>query len=123
MAENEKNPKADFFFIKAKTWKKEVEQLRNIVLECNLHEEVKWGCPCYMYQKNNIALIHTFKDYCALLFFKGALLKDEDKILIQQTENVQAARQMRFTSSKEMTKLKPTIKRYIHEAIEGASLS
>jgi uncharacterized protein YdeI (YjbR/CyaY-like superfamily) len=112
------NPKVDWFFNKATPWQKEYEKLRAIVLECDLTEELKWGQPCYMYQKSNIVLIHGFKDYCALLFFKGALLKDKKKILIQQTENVQAARQIRFTSVAEITKLKVTIKAYIYEAIE-----
>lgn len=107
----------DFYFTKAKHWQKEIEQLRTIVLDCELDEVLKWGCPCYALEGSNIVLIHTFKDYCALLFFKGALLKDPKDILIQQTENVQAARQMRFTSLQEITKLKATIKVYIKEAI------
>lgn len=112
------NPKVDWFFTKATQWQKEYEALRAIVLDCDLTEELKWGQPCYMYQKSNIVLIHGFKDYCALLLFKGALLKDKKKILIQQTENVQAARQIRFTSVKEITKLKATIKAYLYEAVE-----
>jgi uncharacterized protein YdeI (YjbR/CyaY-like superfamily) len=111
------NPKVDFYFTKAKTWQKEIEQLRTIVLDCDLTETLKWGCPCYTYEDSNVVLIHTFKEYCALLFFKGALLKDPKEILIQQTENVQAARQMRFTSLQEITKLKTTIKAYIKGAI------
>lgn len=111
------NPKVDFYFTKAKTWQEEIEQLRTIVLDCGLDEVLKWGCPCYVLEDRNIVLIHTFKDYCALLFFKGALLKDPKDFLTQQTENVQAARQMRFTSNKEITKLKATIKTYIKEAI------
>ena len=111
------NQKVDFYFTKAKTWQKEIEQLRIIVLDCNLTETLKWGCPCYTYEDSNVVLIHTFKEYCALLFFKGALLKDPKEALIQQTENVQAARQMRFTSAQEITKLKTTIKAYIKEAI------
>jgi uncharacterized protein YdeI (YjbR/CyaY-like superfamily) len=111
------NPKVDFYFTKAKTWQKEIEQLRTIVLDCSLTETLKWGCPCYTHEDSNIVLIHTFKEYCALLFFKGALLKDPKNILIQQTENVQAARQMRFTSAQEITKLKTTIKAYIKEAV------
>lgn len=115
---NESNPKADFFFTKAKKWKPELEKLRDLALDCQLAEEVKWGCPCYVYKKSHIVLIHAFKDYCALLFFKGALMQDADKILIQQTENVQAARQLRFTSLDEIKKLEKSIKAYIFEAIE-----
>ncbi|MEI3797151.1 MULTISPECIES: YdeI/OmpD-associated family protein [unclassified Chitinophaga] len=112
------NPKVDFYFDKAKTWKKEIEKLRAIVLDCHLSEELKWGCPCYTFEKSNIVLIHVFKEYCAVLFFKGALLKDPKGILIQQTENVQAARQVRFTSLQEITKLASTLKAYIYEAVE-----
>ena len=112
------NPKVDFFFDKATKWEKELENLRLIVLDCGLEEELKWGVPCYTFQKRNIVLIHAFKDYCALLFFKGSLLKDEKGILIQQTENVQVARQIRFTNVKEIDKLKPSLKAYIFEAIE-----
>lgn len=112
------NPKVDFFFDKATKWEKELEKLRLIVLDCGLEEELKWGVPCYTFQKRNIVLIHAFKDYCALLFFKGSLLKDEKGILIQQTENVQVARQIRFTNVKEIDKLKPSLKAYIFEAIE-----
>lgn len=112
------NPKVDFFFNKAKKWQEELEKLRTIVLDCHLAEELKWGCPCYTYEKNNIVLIHAFKDYCALLFFKGALLKDPKGILIQQTANVQAARQLRFTGVKEIDKLKATIKAYVFEAVK-----
>jgi len=111
------NPKADFYFEKGK-WQKEIEQLREIVLDCDLDEELKWGCPCYTFQGKNIVLIHIFKEYCALLFFKGVLLNDPAKILIQQTENVQSARQIRFTNLKEIVKLAPKIKSYIYEAIE-----
>jgi uncharacterized protein YdeI (YjbR/CyaY-like superfamily) len=111
------NPKVDFYFSKAK-WQKELEQLRKIVLDCGLAEELKWGCPCYSFEKSNIVLIHVFKEYCAVLFFKGALLNDTSGILIQQTKNVQAARQMRFTNVKEIVKLKPILKAYIFEAIE-----
>jgi uncharacterized protein YdeI (YjbR/CyaY-like superfamily) len=111
------NPKVDFYFSKAK-WQKELDQLRKIVLDCGLAEELKWGCPCYSFEKSNIVLIHVFKEYCAVLFFKGALLNDTSAILIQQTKNVQAARQMRFTNVKEIVKLKPILKAYIFEAIE-----
>jgi uncharacterized protein YdeI (YjbR/CyaY-like superfamily) len=112
------NPKVDFYFTK-EPWQKEVKKLRAIVLDCELTEELKWGCPCYMDGKSNIVLIHVFKEYCALLFFKGALLKDPNGILIQQTENVQAARQMRFTNVKEIVTLERSIKSYIYEAIEA----
>jgi uncharacterized protein YdeI (YjbR/CyaY-like superfamily) len=112
------NPKADWFFDKATRWQKEYEQLRTIVLDCGLTEELKWGCPCYTFQDRNIVLIHGFKEYCALLFFKGALLNDPKGILIQQTENVQAARQIRFTRIEEIVRLERTLKAYIYEAIE-----
>ena len=92
------NPKVDWYFSKAEKWQTEIQQLRMIVLDCGLTEELKWGVPCYTFQKTNIVLIHVFKEYCALLFFKGALLKDANGILIRQTENVQAARQIRFTN-------------------------
>ena len=115
---NGMNPKVDFYFNKAKKWQEELEQLRTIVLNCGLTEELKWGCPCYTFQKRNIVLIHVFKEYCALLFFKGALLKDAEGILIQQTKNVQAARQIRFTSVRQIVKMKPILKAYIYEAIE-----
>lgn len=111
------NPKVDFYFDKADKWQKEVNQLRTIVLGCGLSEELKWGCPCYTYQDSNIVLIHMFKEYCALLFFKGALLNDANGILIQQTENVQSARQIRFTNVREIVELAPTLKAYIYEAI------
>src|SRR5713226_5201799 len=112
------NPKVDFFFSKAKKWKEEFEKLRMIILDCQLTEELKWGCPCYTSQKSNIVLIHRFKEYCALLFVKGALLKDANGILIQQTKNVQAARQIRFTNVREIVQMEPILKDYIHEAIE-----
>ena len=112
------NPKVDFYFSKAKKWQEEIEQLRMISLDCGLIEELKWGCPCYTFQKTNIVLIHVFKEYCALLFFKGALLHDANGILIQQTENVQAARQIRFTNTREIVEMEPILKAYINEAIE-----
>jgi uncharacterized protein YdeI (YjbR/CyaY-like superfamily) len=112
------NPRVDFYFTKAKSWQEEIRKLRAIVLDCQLNEELKWGSPCYTFQKANIVLIHTFKDYCAFLFFKGALLKDTDGILIRQTENVQAARQIRFTDVKQIVKMKPRLKAYIFQAIE-----
>src|SRR5215472_11922544 len=112
------NPKVDFFFSKAKKWQGEFEKLRTIVLGCGLDEELKWGKPCYSFQKGNVVLIHGFKEYCALLFFKGALLKDAKGVLIQQTENVQAARQIRFKNVGEIVKMGPVLKAYIREAIE-----
>jgi uncharacterized protein YdeI (YjbR/CyaY-like superfamily) len=112
------NPDVDWFFRKSKRWQEEVEKLRTIILDCPLTEELKWGCPCYTSKKSNIVLIHVFKEYCALLFFKGALLKDADGILIQQTENVQSARQIRFTNVREITQMEPLLKAYIREAIE-----
>ena len=119
MAKSIMNPKVDFYFSKAGKWNKELEQLRMIILDCALTEELKWGCPCYTVEKKNIVLIHVFKEYCAILFFKGALLKDNKGILIQQTENVQAARQVRFTNVREIVKLEPVLKAYIKEAIEA----
>ena len=112
------NSKVDWFFTKATKWQGEYEELRELVLECGLSEALKWGCPCYTFQKANIVLIHGFKEYCALLIMQGALLKDAKDILIQQTENVQAARQIRFTNVKEIVKMKTIIKAYIKEAIE-----
>jgi uncharacterized protein YdeI (YjbR/CyaY-like superfamily) len=112
------NPKVDWYFDKATKWQKEIQKLRTIVLSCDLTEELKWGCPCYTFEKSNIVLIHVFKEYCALLFFKGVLLKDKKGILVQQTENVQAARQIRFTSIQEINKMEKTLKAYIYEAIE-----
>jgi len=112
------NPKVDAFLDRSENWKKEFEKLRAIVLDCQLMEEFKWGNPCYTYQDTNIVLIHGFKEYCALLFFKGALLNDPDGILIQQTENVQAARQVRFTNVKEINSMAAVLKAYIYEAIE-----
>ena len=112
------NPKVDAFLSKANKWQKEFEKLRTIVLDCGLTEELKWGQPCYTFQKRNVVLIHGFKEYCALLFFKGALLKDARGILIQQTENVQAARQIRFTNLREIVDKGPILKAYIHEAVE-----
>jgi uncharacterized protein YdeI (YjbR/CyaY-like superfamily) len=116
---NKQNPKVDFFFSKAKQWRAEFEKLRGIILDCGLTEELKWGVPCYTFQKKNIVLIHGFKEYCAVLFVKGALLKDDKGILIAQTENVQAARQIRFTSLREIVKLEPNLKAYINEAVEA----
>lgn len=115
---NNANPKVDFFFEKDSKWQKEYAQMREIVLDCALTEELKWGQPCYTFQKKNIVLIHGFKEYCAYLFFKGALLKDDGHILIQQTEHVQSARQVRFTNVKDIVKLEKTLKAYIYESIE-----
>jgi uncharacterized protein YdeI (YjbR/CyaY-like superfamily) len=112
------NPKVDWYFNKAQKWQEELEQLRTIILDCGLTEELKWGVPCYTFQKNNIALIHVFKEYCAILFHKGVLLNDAHGILIQQTENVQAARQIRFTNLREIIELESVLKTYIYEAIE-----
>lgn len=112
------NPKVDFYFNKAEKWQKELEQLRTIMLDCSLTEELKWGVPCYTYHNDNIVLIHAFKDYCAFLFFKGALLNDTNKILVQQTENVQAARQVRFTKIDDILELRTVLKTYVYEAIE-----
>ncbi|MGG4443102.1 YdeI/OmpD-associated family protein [Brevibacillus fortis] len=118
MTTSRTNPKVDEFLSKAKKWKAEFEKLRNIVLECELTEEFKWMHPCYTSEKKNIVLIHGFKEYCALLFQKGALLKDPHGILIQQTENVQAARQIRFTNVEEIMEMESILKAYIQEAIE-----
>jgi uncharacterized protein YdeI (YjbR/CyaY-like superfamily) len=115
---NRMNPKVDGLLKKAKKWNKEFETLREIVLDSPLTEEVKWGQACYSSDGRNVVLIHGFKEYCALLFFKGALLKDPKAILIQQTENVQSARQIRFTNVREIVAMKPTLKAYIQEAIQ-----
>ena len=112
------NPKVDWFFSKDTKWQKEYEKLRTTVLDCGLIEELKWGCPCYTFENTNIVLIHGFKEYCALLFYKGALLNDPNGILIQQTKNVQSARQTRFTNIREIVKMEKILKSYIYEAIE-----
>jgi uncharacterized protein YdeI (YjbR/CyaY-like superfamily) len=112
------NPKVDAYLRESEKWQKEIAKLRPIVLDCQLTEGLKWGTPCYTFQNSNIVLIHVFKNYCALLFFKGALLEDADGILIQQTKNVQAARQIRFTNVREVAQMEPILKAYIHEAIE-----
>jgi uncharacterized protein YdeI (YjbR/CyaY-like superfamily) len=112
------NPKVDFYFSKEAKWKNEFEKLRMIVLDCGLTEELKWGQPCYTFEKGNVVLMHGFKEYCALLFFKGALLKDASGILVQQTKNVQAARQVRFTDAREIDKLKKILKAYIYQAMK-----
>ena len=115
---NSLNPKVAEYISKSKKWQAELEKLRTIILDCQLTEELKWGVPCYTFQKSNIVLIHVFKEYCAILFVKGALLKDANDILITQTENVQAARQVRFTNLQEIVKLETILKAYIYEAIE-----
>ncbi|MCL5878467.1 MAG: YdeI family protein [Deltaproteobacteria bacterium] len=115
---NTMNPEVDVFLRKAKKWRKEFEKLRTIVLDCRLTEELKWRHPCYTYQDKNIVLIHGFKEYCALLFFKGALLRDKKGILIRQTENVQAARQIRFTDVRQIVEMEIMLKAYIKEAVE-----
>ncbi len=115
---NAKNPRVDVFLSKAEAWQKELSKLRKIVLDCELTEELKWGQPCYTYEGGNVILIHGFKEYCALLFMKGALLKDPKGILIQQTKNVQSGRQIRFTNAREITELEPTLKAYIRDAIK-----
>jgi uncharacterized protein YdeI (YjbR/CyaY-like superfamily) len=112
------NPKVDFYFRKAEKWQAELAKLRTIVLECGLSEELKWGCPCYTLDETNIVLIHVFNEYCALLFFKGALLKDANGILVQQTKNTQAARQIRFTNVREIVEMETILEATIHEAIE-----
>jgi uncharacterized protein YdeI (YjbR/CyaY-like superfamily) len=115
---NRTNPKVDFYFSKEKKWQEELEKLRTIILDCQLTEELKWGVPCYTFQKSNVVLIHVFKEYCAILFVKGALLNDAHGILITQTENVQAARQIRFTNVQEIVEMETILKAYINEAIE-----
>ncbi len=112
------NPKVDAYISRSKEWQKELKKLRTIILDCPLTEELKWGVPCYTFQKSNIVLMHVFKEYCALLFIKGALLKDAQGILIQQTKNTQAGRQVRFTDVREIVGMETILKAYIHEAIE-----
>ncbi len=112
------NPEVNWYFDKNEQWQKEIRQMRSIALGCGLEETLKWGCPCYVYNNANIVLIHVFKEYCAFLFFKGALLQDPNGILIQQTKNVQAARQIRFTNEKEIVQQKSLLRAYIYEAIE-----
>lgn len=118
MAKSATNHKVDAFIDRQEKWQKELERLRDILLDCMMQEDLKWGVPCYSYHDSNIVLIHGFKEYCAILFFKGALLSDPENILIQQTANVQAARQIRFTSLKEIVQLEAIIKSYVFEAIE-----
>lgn len=118
MVSSRMNISVDEFYGKAKRWKDEFGELRKIIGECQLNEEVKWGCPCYTFQTKNIVLVHGFKEYCAVLFFKGSLLQDANGVLIQQTENVQAGRQMRFTNVREIAAMDSILKAYIYEAIE-----
>jgi uncharacterized protein YdeI (YjbR/CyaY-like superfamily) len=118
MTKNNMNPKVGLFIRKAKQWQDEFEKLRMIILDCQLTEELKWGVPCYTYQNKNIVLIHGFKEYCAILFFKGTLLKDANHILITQTENTQASRQVRFTNIREIVEMETILKEYINEAID-----
>jgi uncharacterized protein YdeI (YjbR/CyaY-like superfamily) len=118
MPKTELNPKVDAFLTRAKQWKDEFAQLRRIVLDCQLTEEFKWGNPCYALETKNIVLIHGFKEYCALLFFKGALLKDANGVLVQQTENVQATRQIRFTSAAQIVQMEAILKAHVLEAVE-----
>jgi uncharacterized protein YdeI (YjbR/CyaY-like superfamily) len=118
MEKSKMNPKVDFFFNKAEKWQSEFKELRKVILDCQLTEELKWGVPCYTLENKNILLIHGFKNYVAILFIKGALLQDTMSILIQQTKNVQAARQIRFTNVDEIVEMEPILKAYINEAIE-----
>lgn len=113
------NPNVDWFFNKPNKWQEAYLELRKIVLECELTEELKWGCPCYTHNKTNVVLIHGFKDYCALLFMQGALLKDPKKILVQQTASVQAARQIRFHNLSDILTNQSTIKAYVQEAVKN----
>jgi uncharacterized protein YdeI (YjbR/CyaY-like superfamily) len=115
---NRTNPKVDGYLRRAKKWQQESKKLRTIILDCGLTEELKWGKPCYTFQNSNIVIIQGFKEFCALLFCKGVLLKDPNGILIQQTENVQAARQIRFTNVRQIVEMEPVLKAYIQEAIE-----
>jgi len=117
MAPSRMNPQVDEYFKTAKKWLEESKKLRKIALDCGLTEELKWGKPCYSFENSNVVLIHGFKEYCALLFCKGVLLKDAHRILVQQTEHVQAARQIRFTSVQQIVEMEPTVKAYIQEAV------
>ena len=117
MTKGQMNPEVDAALHKAKNWREEFAALRRIILKCGLTEELKWGNPCYTFGGRNIVLIHGFKEYCALLFFKGALMKDPNHILIQQTENVQAGRQIRFAGTGEIRQLEPALNTYVREAV------
>src|SRR5258705_13630242 len=116
---NKMNPKVDGYLRKAKKWQEEFKKLRRIMLDCGLTEELKWGKPCYTFQQSNIVIIQGFKEYCALMFCKGALLKDAGGILIKPGENTQAARQIRFSNARQIVGMKPILKAYIDEAIEA----
>ena len=116
---NRMNPKVDGFLRKAKKWQEELKALRRIILDCQLDEEVKWRHPCYTFQGKNIVLINGFKEYCALLFMKGVLLKDANSILVAPGQNTQSGRLVRFTDVREIVEMEPTLKAYIHEAIEA----
>ncbi|OJW69325.1 MAG: hypothetical protein BGO68_02655 [Candidatus Amoebophilus sp. 36-38] len=118
MTKPKMNPQVDIYFSKANKWQEELEKLRMIMLDSPLTEELKWGVPCYTFQKSNIVLIHEFKEYCALLFFKGALLNDAHGILTKLGKNTQAGRQIRFTNVREIVEIEPVLKAYIDEAIE-----
>ena len=118
MTKSKENAKVDFYFLRHEKWKEEILLLRAILLSCDLREELKWGVPCYTWENHNIVFIHVFKNYCALLFFKGVLLKDEEQILVQQTKNVQSARHLRFQHISEIKQIKFIIKSYVAEAIE-----
>lgn len=115
---NKKNPRVDAFLGKTGKWRKEFEKLRAVILDCDLTEELKWGVPCYTYENKNVVLMHGFKEYCAILFFKGALLKDPRNVLVVQSENTQATRQIRFTNVREIAEMEPILKDYIHKAID-----
>ncbi|PWE58124.1 hypothetical protein DEM27_02760 [Metarhizobium album] len=117
MSERKTNPKIDTVLAREEKWGREFEALRRFALDCGLFEDLKWGCPCYSLGKGNVVLIHGFKEYCAYLFFKGALMTDPDGILVQQTENVQAARQVRFTGLEQIAGMEAVLKDYIHRAI------
>lgn len=112
------NPKVDFYFSDARQWQKELAQLRVLLLDCGLTEELKWGKPCYSYEGSNIVVIQGFKAYCAILFFKGVLLNDPEGILVKTGENTRVGRQIRFNNVKEITGRKAILKAYVYEAIE-----
>jgi uncharacterized protein YdeI (YjbR/CyaY-like superfamily) len=118
MIKNNTNPAVDAYISRARQWQKETEKLRTIILDCGLTEELKWGKPCYQFQKTNIAVIQGFKEYFALLFFKGFLLNDPNGILVKTGENTRVGRQIRFANVREIVKLEPILKAYIYEAIE-----
>ena len=118
MAKGQTNPKVDAFMDRTTEWHDEIAALRQVILDCDLTEDFKWGWPCYSVDRKNVVLIHGFKDYCALLLFKGALMKDPEGILVQQTENVQAARQIRFSDLREIRRMDNILRQYIHQAVE-----